>query len=266
MEDEDKTNVIAVATTWGYFGVAQHNKTLTTVKTLLCRPYFQLSHIYGDHHICVVARQKVRSWEVVEVVGKKNLCYNKFMFYLIGLGNPGKEYENTRHNTGRMVVEAFCRAQKFDDFGEDKKTQSLKTEGKISKEKITCLLPETFMNKSGSALKKIITSKKGAGKMIVVHDDVDLALGKFKVSFGKGSAGHKGVESVMRAVKTKDFCRVRIGISPSTPKGSLKKPKGEKMMDFIVGKFKPAEEKILQKTIKGIVPEIEKIISRCRTV
>ncbi len=183
------------------------------------------------------------------------------MFYLIGLGNPGDEYENTRHNTGRMVVEAFAKANKFDDFEEDKKTLSLRTEGKIGKEKITCLLPETFMNKSGSALKKIITSKKGARKLIVAHDDVDLAFGKFKISFGKGSAGHKGVESVMRAVKTKDFYRVRVGISPASPKGKLKKPKGEKMLDFLMAKFKPAEEKILKKTIKKIVPEIEKMIS-----
>ena len=182
------------------------------------------------------------------------------MFYLVGLGNPGEEYENTRHNTGRMVVEAFCKAGKFDDFKEDKKTQSLKTEGKTGKEKITCLLPETFMNKSGSALKKIITSKKGAGKMIVVHDDVDLAFGRFKFSFGKGSAGHKGVESIMRAVKTKDFHRIRVGVSPATPKGKLKKPKGEKMLDFIMGKFRPAEEKILKTTIEKIIPEIEKII------
>ena len=182
------------------------------------------------------------------------------MFYLIGLGNPGEEYENTRHNTGRIVVEAFCKAHGFDEFEEDKKTLSFKTEGKLKKEKITCLLPETFMNKSGSALKKVITSKKKAEKMIVVHDDVDLALGRLKVSFGKGSAGHKGVESVMRAVKTKDFYRVRVGISPTTPKGKLKKPKGDKMLDFITGKLKPTEEIILKKTTKKAIPEIEKII------
>lgn len=182
------------------------------------------------------------------------------MFYLIGLGNPGEEYEKTRHNTGRIVASAFCAAHKFDDFETDKKTLSLKSEGKIGKQKIICLLPETFMNKSGSALKKIITSKKKAEKMIVVHDDVDLALGRFKASFGKGSAGHKGVESVMRAVKTKDFYRVRVGISPATPKGKLKKPKGDKMLDFITGEFKPAEEKILKKVTKKVIPEIEKVI------
>jgi len=189
------------------------------------------------------------------------------MYIIVGLGNPGQEYENTRHNTGRIVALAFCKARKFDDFKEDKKTQSLKTEGKIGKEKIVCLLPETFMNKSGSALKKIITSKKAAGKLIVCHDDIDLPLGKFKISFGKGSAGHKGVESVMRAVKTKDFWRVRVGISPSTPKGNLpagkagiKKPKGEKVLDFLMGKFKKSEMKALEKVTEKVIVELEKVI------
>ena len=191
------------------------------------------------------------------------------MYTIAGLGNPGEEYENTRHNTGRIVVEAFCNKQKFDEFKEDKKTNSLKTEGKIGKSKILCLLPETFMNKSGSALKKVTASKKKAEKLIVVHDDIDLILGKFKISFGKGSAGHKGVESVMRAVGTKDFYRVRVGVSPSTPRGKIKKPrqaggqaKGEKVLDFLMGEFKPKETALLKKTIKKIIPEIEKIITQ----
>jgi len=191
------------------------------------------------------------------------------MYIIAGLGNPGEEYENTRHNTGRMIARSFCKANKFADFEEDKKNQSLKSEGKIGKEKILCLLPEIFMNKSGSALKKIITLKKRAEKLIVIHDDVDLPLGKFKISFGKGSAGHKGVESVMRAVKTKNFFRVRIGISPSTPKSNLpagkagiKKPKGEKMLDFLMGEFKPAESSLFKKNSKKIFAEITNIILR----
>ncbi|PJE73265.1 MAG: aminoacyl-tRNA hydrolase [Candidatus Tagabacteria bacterium CG10_big_fil_rev_8_21_14_0_10_40_13] len=189
------------------------------------------------------------------------------MYYIVGLGNPGKEYENTRHNTGRMFVEFFCKKQKFDDFKIDKKTLSLKTEGKAGKEKITCFLPETFMNKSGLALKKIVTSKKSAKKLIVVHDDLDLALANYKISFGKGSAGHKGVESVMAAVKTKDFYRIRIGISPAcagrpaTPKGKLKKPKGEKkVLDFLMGKFKPKEMAVLKTIMEEAGKDLEKIM------
>ncbi|MBU1091858.1 aminoacyl-tRNA hydrolase [Patescibacteria group bacterium] len=192
------------------------------------------------------------------------------MYTIVGLGNPGEEYENTRHNTGRIVLEFFCKAQKFDDFEKDKKTISLKTEGGVGKEKVICLLPETFMNKSGTSLKKIVTSKKKARldsrkarqaeKLVVVHDDIDIPLGKWKVSFGKGSAGHKGVESVMRAVKTKDFFRIRVGISPATPGGKIKKPRGDKVLDFLMGKFKPKELDVLKETSKKITTEIEKII------
>jgi PTH1 family peptidyl-tRNA hydrolase len=182
--------------------------------------------------------------------------------YIIGLGNPGEEYENTRHNTGRMFVEAFCKDKKVKAFEEDKKINALKTEKKIGKSKVLFVLPETFMNKSGSSLKKIITSKKKAEKMIVIHDDIDLALGKFKISFGKGSAGHRGVESVMRAVKTKDFIRVRIGVTPTTPKGKLKKPKGDKLLDFLMGKFKSQEMIALKKVIKKIIPEVDLLLRR----
>ena len=96
--------------------------------------------------------------------------------------------------------------------------------------------------------------------MIVIQDEVDIPFGKFKISFGKGAAGHKGVESVMRAVKTNDFFRVRVGITPTTPKGKLKKPKGDKMLDYLMAKFKPAEKASLKRLSKKIVPEIEKII------
>ncbi|MCF7835679.1 MAG: aminoacyl-tRNA hydrolase [Candidatus Marinimicrobia bacterium] len=185
-------------------------------------------------------------------------------YTIIGLGNPGEEYENTRHNTGWIVSRAFCKEQKFDAFEEDNKIKALKTKGEIGKNKVVCLLPLTFMNKSGSPLKKIITSKKKAEKLILIQDEVDIPLGKWKISFGKNSAGHKGVESVMRAVKTKDFYRVRVGISPSTPKGKIKKPKGEKVLDFLMGKFKPKELAVLKKISKKINEDIEKLILQKR--
>lgn len=184
------------------------------------------------------------------------------MRYLIGLGNPGEEYENTRHNTGRIVTTAFCEEKEFGEFEFDKKTKALTVESKIGKEKVLAVLPETFMNNSGLSVKKIVTSSKKASDMVVIHDDIDLALGRFKISLGKGSAGHKGVESVMRAVKTKDFYRVRVGITPATPKGKLKKPEGKKLLDFLMGKFKPKETAILAAvTAKEIIPELEALLA-----
>lgn len=186
------------------------------------------------------------------------------MHYIVGLGNPGEEYKLSRHNVGRIVVGAFmkfaARNGEISELKLNKKIKALVAAGEMDGEKFQIIFPETFMNKSGFSVKPLITSKKKAEKLIVVHDDIDLALGKYKISFGKGSGGHKGVESIMRAVKTKDFVRIRVGVSPSTPKGKLKKPKGEKMIDFIIGNFKPNESKTLTAISKKIVSALKTIL------
>lgn len=182
------------------------------------------------------------------------------MYYIVGLGNPGDEYKISRHNAGRIVLDIFRKKQKLDDFEFNKKLNALVCEGKIKKEKLQLLAPETFMNKSGLSLKSIITSKKKAESLILIHDDIDLPLGKFKISFGKGSAGHRGVESVVKNIKTIDFIRVRVGVAPSTLSGKIKKPTGEKMIDFIIGNFKPAELEILKKISNKITSALEVIM------
>ncbi|RJQ30744.1 aminoacyl-tRNA hydrolase [Candidatus Parcubacteria bacterium] len=183
------------------------------------------------------------------------------MYYIIGLGNPGEEYELTRHNAGRMAVLEFLKKEKMDDPELDKKFSGLASKGEIGKEKVQVILPETFMNKSGLALKTLArSSPKKLEKMIVVHDDIDLPLGKIKISFAKNSAGHKGVESVIKAVKTVNFIRVRIGISVTDAKGRVKKPSGDKFLDYIVGKFKPAELAVIKKSAKKAAEAIDVII------
>jgi len=177
------------------------------------------------------------------------------MYIIVGLGNPGEGYELTHHNTGRMVVMDFARKNDFPEWIFDKKSNALKSECKIGKEKVILLLPETMMNNSGNAVAKFINSKKKAERLIVVHDDLDLALGRFKISFAKHSAGHKGVESVIRKVKTNEFIRVRVGISPK------KKPDGKSLLKFLLGKFSPKEFPIFKKTVKKILPALETIVS-----
>lgn len=174
---------------------------------------------------------------------------------IVGLGNPGAEYENTRHNTGRMVLDMFRLKSDLPDWKEDKKIKSL-----VSKKgKINLLLPEIFMNKSGEAVSKIIKSKKAIGELVVIHDDLDLPLGRFKISFNRGAGGHRGVQSVVKALKTEAFTRIRVGISPK------KKPTGEKaVIDFILGKFKPAELATFKKTAKKISEAIEMIVREDR--
>jgi PTH1 family peptidyl-tRNA hydrolase len=141
-----------------------------------------------------------------------------------------------------MAVEQFAKDNDFSPWKVDSKTKATIAKGSIGKNLVALVLPDTFMNKSGSAVIKYVKSVKAAEKMVVVYDDLDLAVGTMKVSFDRGSGGHKGVESVMRAVKTKKFTRVRIGISPTTAAGKIKKPLGEEeVATYILARFKQSE-------------------------
>lgn len=148
---------------------------------------------------------------------------------IIGLGNPGKEYENTRHNAGFLFIEELERL----------------------KIKITLAKSQSFMNESGKAVADLIKFYKiKPENTLIVHDDIDILWGKFKFSFGRSSAGHKGVESVIKSLKTKNFWRLRIGIQPTLKKHI----KAEKI---ILKKFTPAETKILNQTIKKAISGLE---------
>jgi PTH1 family peptidyl-tRNA hydrolase len=170
---------------------------------------------------------------------------------IMGLGNPGQEYAKTRHNAGRMAVELLAKAEGFDDFELKKGAQGLVAEGKIGKEKVLLVLPETMMNLSGKSAAGVVKSKKAAESLLVVRDDLDLPLGVLKMTFARGSGGHKGVESIMRALKTESFAQLKIGISGHGKKNQAKKVSGEeKVIKHVIGKFKPAEEALLKKTLK----------------
>ncbi len=184
---------------------------------------------------------------------------------IVGLGNPGEEYATTRHNTGRMALEVFRRAQNFPEWKENAKYKALVSEGKIGKEKVTLLEPETFMNKSGQSLVALVKNEKQAEKLVVIQDELDMPIGVAKMSFNKSSGGHWGIESVMKAVKTEGFVRVRVGISPVTPTGKLKKPKGEKDVEkHILGEFKKTEMDALQKVFKNVSSALEMLVKEGR--
>jgi len=189
------------------------------------------------------------------------------MFYIVGLGNPGAEYENTRHNTGRMAVSRLHKDLDLNEFELNKKSNALISKGKIKKEQLTLILPETFMNNSGKAVcffvkPKLKTSKKGLENLVVVHDDIDLPIGTMKISYNKGTGGHRGLDSIAKVVKTLEFVRVRIGVSPTTAKGRAKKPEGDKaIIDLILGKFKPKETDIMKKIFKKASEAIQTLIT-----
>lgn len=182
---------------------------------------------------------------------------------IVGLGNPGAEYENTRHNAGKMAVMHFAKANALREWKKDEKNELTVTRGALGKNLFVLLLPDTYMNNSGKAVVKYVKSVKMAEKLLVVHDDLDLPVGKIKLSFDRGSGGHRGLDSIMRSVKTRKFARLRIGVSPETASGALKKPHGEKEVnDFILGKFKPDEMEILKKIFKKTTEATAQIIER----
>jgi PTH1 family peptidyl-tRNA hydrolase len=159
---------------------------------------------------------------------------------IVGLGNPAGEYAGTRHNIGKDLVEALK-----DDLPRGAKVAEL----------------NVYMNNSGAAVKKLISSKKVAEKLVVVHDELDLPLGKVKISFGSSAGGHQGVKSIQTALKTQDFTRVRVGISPSTSSGRLRRPEAAEVVKFVLGKFKPAEKDKLKKVKKIVAEALELIVT-----
>jgi len=167
------------------------------------------------------------------------------MKLVVGLGNPGKEYENTRHNTGRILVGIL--------------------EKKLGNSKIKFLTPDTFMNNSGKAVAPLIKSKKDLKDLVVIYDDIDLPLGKMKISFNRSSGGHNGLGSIIKALKSEEFLRIRIGISPVTPKGVVRKPKGEKaVLNFLLGEYKKPELETIKKLSKKVAEAVETIFNESK--
>ncbi|MDP2638552.1 MAG: aminoacyl-tRNA hydrolase [Candidatus Azambacteria bacterium] len=152
---------------------------------------------------------------------------------IVGLGNPGKEYEKTRHNIGLLFIDELSKQSNAPDFKYEKSP--------------------TFMNKSGIAVSTLSKSLKiKPENILIVHDDIDILWGNFKLSFGRSSAGHKGVESIIKTLKTKNFWRLRIGIQPV--RQAQGKPKKHISADkIILKKFTPSELKTLNQTIKRAI-------------
>jgi len=174
------------------------------------------------------------------------------MHYIVGLGNPGKEYTNTRHNVGFFVLENFIDEVGLPSFHESSKYNGLVCEGVLQGSEVTVLLPHTFMNVSGAAVKKLV-SKEGANDLIVVYDDIDLPVGEIKISFGRGDGGHNGIKSIIESLGTADFSRVRVGIAQKSMwTGKLKRPKGEALASFVLGTFSSREQKEVEEVSKTV--------------
>ena len=145
------------------------------------------------------------------------------MKLIVGLGNIGKEYENTRHNVGFMVLDTMNL-----DFKLEKKFQAYLCRKKINSEDVIFIKPTTYMNLSGNSVIKVVNYYKiKPDDILVVHDDLDLPFNHFKCKFDSSSGGHNGIKSIIKCLGTENFKRIRIGIS---------KPEGD-TIDYVLGKF-----------------------------
>ncbi|MBI2113249.1 MAG: aminoacyl-tRNA hydrolase [Candidatus Wildermuthbacteria bacterium] len=177
------------------------------------------------------------------------------MFLVIGLGNPGQEYLQTRHNAGFLALHSFAALRDFPEPEKNAKANALISEKTMQQEKVLLAWPQTFMNSSGDAVQFLaLFYKIPPQNIIVIHDDIDLPLGTVKVSLGSGSAGHKGVESIIEKLGTKNFSRIRIGILP-------KQGKPEDVERFVLQEFTKEEQTILKDSMQKTFSLLETIIA-----
>jgi PTH1 family peptidyl-tRNA hydrolase len=173
--------------------------------------------------------------------------------FIVGLGNIGKEYEKSPHNTGFEVIDKINRKNEFGEFKESFDKKYLFSKGKIAKKNVVLIKPLTFMNKSGEAIRSLIKKSKAKKENLwVIHDEIDLPAGKMKISQNKKSAGHKGVESIIKTLKSNDFIRFRIGTCPFKNKSSIKD-----IGIFLLKPQNPEKFKLLNKGINNAVESVE---------
>lgn len=175
------------------------------------------------------------------------------MKIIIGLGNPDPEYAETRHNVGFGVVDIVAQASDS-QFKFEKKFNAEVARSKFNNKPAVLVKARTYVNKTGEAVKKIKNSLKiKPVDIVVIHDDLDIGFGDFKISFGKNSGGHKGIQNIIDNLKTNKFWRVRIGTANrkvTTARGQGLKEKKELIKDFVLAEFTPAEKDELKKVIK----------------
>jgi len=175
------------------------------------------------------------------------------MMLIVGLGNPGKEYEKTRHNIGFQAIDEIAETFNFPAFASKSIFNAEISKGMYKKQNIVLVRPRTFMNLSGKSVKLLVKNLK-AKELLVIHDDIDIPLGKIRVVNNRGAASHNGVKSIINELKTKNFIRLRIGIKPKIKIKVLDK--------FVLQKFNKEEEKIAKEVIKKTAKAVEVIIEK----
>lgn len=177
------------------------------------------------------------------------------MWIVVGLGNPGKKYERTRHNVGQDAVAELAR--RHGGILKEGRDKALVCEVVVNDEKVVLAVPLTFMNESGQAVRALVKrhnmkADAYAGKLVIVHDELDLPPGTVRVKQGGGLAGHNGLRSITSHLSTQDYLRVRIGVG--------KPPSAELGADHVLRKVPPAERALLDDAEARAADAIESLV------
>ena len=174
------------------------------------------------------------------------------MFLIAGLGNPGRQYEKTRHNMGFDTIDELIDRHRIPQGGIAHKAMYGK--GMIAGEKVLAVKPLTYMNLSGESLRECVNYYKldPETQMIVIYDDIDLEPGQIRIRKKGSAGGHNGIKSVIAQLGTQNFYRIRIGVG--------EKPRGMDLADYVLGRFSSDERIAVDKAIKEAADAVEMIL------
>ena len=179
--------------------------------------------------------------------------------YIVGLGNPGKEYRNSRHNIGFSIIENISIKHSI-KFTLKNKLKCWFSEFKINGSTLRLFMPNTFMNHSGETVRAIVDWYKiDIDQLYILVDDIDLPLGKIRFRKKGSSGGHNGLKSIIEKLQTQNFNRIRVGIGNPL---SINKTSNFNTISYVLGKFSSGEQLILDKVYKQIIESLEKLNTR----
>ena len=162
------------------------------------------------------------------------------MFIIAGLGNPGKQYENTRHNTGFSVIDVIAEASDIAVL--EKKHKAVIGKGYIDGQKVILAKPQTFMNLSGESIRELIDYYKvdETSELIVIYDDISMDVGQLRIRKKGSAGGHNGIKNIIAHLGHDEFLRIKVGVG--------EKPKGYDLADYVLGHFTQDEQKIMRES------------------
>lgn len=176
------------------------------------------------------------------------------MYIIVGLGNPERKYDGTRHNIGFSAITALC--DRYDITMNEKKHKAICGKGYIGGQKVLLAMPQTYMNLSGESIRELVDFYKinPEEELIVIYDDINLAPGKLRIR-AKGSAGgHNGIKNIIAHLGTQVFPRIRIGVG--------EKPKGWDLADYVLGRFSKEDEPIIRQALTDVCTASEMILTK----